>query len=111
MSKQSKAWARRRRRELITELGGKCVDCGETQYELLTFDHIYGKDWSARGKSTDQRMCHYVREHRQGLLTIRCNVCNARRGVPITAEEEERFMIDYPADDWPVPEITAETPF
>ena len=54
MGKHAKAWARRKRDELLEELGPICVHCKERRREKLTFDHIEGKDWSARGKSTDQ---------------------------------------------------------
>lgn len=93
MSKQSKAWARRRRFELIYELGGKCVQCGEEEYEKLEFDHIDGKDWEATGLSTDQRMCRYVKEHRLGLLQVMCHVCNAKKGDPRMAPERERCRL------------------
>jgi hypothetical protein len=111
VSKSAKKWAIRRRRELIIELGGVCKHCGEDEYEKLTFDHIHGKDWEATGLSTDQRMCRYVREHRQGLLQILCLLCNSKKGRPIHADIDERICIDQP-DDW-VPEVasSSERPF
>jgi 5-methylcytosine-specific restriction endonuclease McrA len=95
MGKWEKEWARRKRRELIAQLGGKCVTCGETEYEKLTFDHIDGKDWSARGKSTDQRMCRYVKEAKLDLLQILCQVCNSKKGDPRNGDEEERTAIEW----------------
>jgi 5-methylcytosine-specific restriction endonuclease McrA len=104
MAKRHKEWARRKRRELIAELGGKCVWCGETEYEKLTFDHKFGKDWSARGKSTDQRMARYVKEAKEDKLQILCHICNSKKGVPpLSPDEEERESIAV--QDWIDPEF------
>lgn len=114
MSKSAKKWAVRRRRELIEELGGKCAHCGEEEYEKLEFDHINGKDWCARGKSTDQRMCRYVKEAKLGLLQVLCKTCNDKKGCPLSYEEEERLFIDCPGlGDWYYNKIviTEENPF
>lgn len=107
MSKSAKQWAIRRRRELIEELGGKCVSCGEIEYEKLEFDHIHGKDWSARGKSTDQRMCRYIKEAALGLLQILCKKCNDQKGDPLLISETERLLINLP--DWMFGELPKET--
>lgn len=95
MSKSAKAWAIRTRLRLITELGGKCAnpECNEEEYEKLTFDHIYGKDWEATGLSTDQRMCRYVKEHRLGLLQVLCLTCNSKRGDPRDREIKEKIRM------------------
>lgn len=95
MSKQVKEWARRARYALIYELGGKCVvpECGEEEYEKLTFDHIDGKDWETTGLSTDQRMTIYRREHKLGLIQVMCQSCNAKKGDPRMAPERERCRL------------------
>lgn len=97
MSKSAKAWAIRTRYRLIMELGGKCAnpECNEEEYEKLTFDHIYGKDWDATGLSTDQRMCRYVKEHKLGLLQVLCLVCNSKRGDPRDRELKEKIRIIF----------------
>jgi hypothetical protein len=79
------------------ELGGKCAnpECGETEYEKLTFDHIYGKDWEATGLSTDQRMSRYIKEHKLGLLQCLCLVCNSKRGDPRDKELKELIRIMF----------------
>jgi 5-methylcytosine-specific restriction endonuclease McrA len=100
MSKQVKEWARRKRRELIEELGGKCAACGEVEYEKLTFDHIHGKDWETTGLSTDQRMCRYRKESKLKLLQILCLICNSKKGtticerdaVDISSPVQEQFL-------------------
>jgi hypothetical protein len=95
MSKSAKVWAKRTRLRLITELGGKCQECGEEEYEKLEFDHIYGKDWEATGLSTDQRMCRYVKEHKLGLLQCMCHLCNAKRGDPRGREMKEKIRLIF----------------
>lgn len=93
MGKQAKEWARKWRRWLIKELGDKCAECGEEEYEKLTIDHIYGKDYETTGLSTDQRMCRYLREHKLGLVQCLCLTCNSRRGDPRQIEEREKFRL------------------
>jgi hypothetical protein len=95
VSKSAKQWAIRARLKLITELGGKCAnpECNEEEYEKLTFDHIYGKDWEATGLSTDQRMCRYMKEHKLGLLQVLCLTCNSKRGDPRDRELKEKIRI------------------
>lgn len=97
MSKQVKEWARRARYRLIMELGGKCAnpECNETEYEKLTFDHIYGKEWEATGLSTDQRMCRYIKEHKLGLLQVLCLTCNSKRGDPRDREIKEKIRMIF----------------
>lgn len=95
MSKAAKEWAKRARFKLIHALGGVCAngDCLETEYEKLTFDHIYGKDWEATGLSTDQRMLRYLKEAKQGLLQVLCHSCNSKKGDPRKQEERERARL------------------
>lgn len=97
MSKSAKAWAKRTRVWLMNELGHKCAnpECPtqETEFEKLTFDHIYGKDYETTGLSTDQRMCRYIKEHRLGLIQILCLDCNSRRGDPRDREMKEKVRM------------------
>jgi hypothetical protein len=95
MSKSAKEWAKRARVWLMNELGNKCAnpECGETEFEKLTFDHIYGKDYETTGLSTDQRMCRYLKEHKLGLIQILCQVCNSKRGDPRDREMKEKVRL------------------
>lgn len=71
------AWAQIHRARLIVQLGGRCAWCGTE--EDLTIDHIYGRNWSVRMTSSDQRVRRYEREARQGKIQILCNECNLRK--------------------------------
>lgn len=99
MSKSAKEWAKRKRIWLINELGGKCSnpECteGEVEFEKLTIDHIYGKDYETTGLSTDQRMCRYVKEHKLGLIQVLCQVCNSKRGDPRDRAMKEKVRMIF----------------
>lgn len=112
MSRRAKEWAVKARRNLMEELGNRCVKCGQTEYSLLQFDHKNGqKGYSSRGLSTDQRMCRYRREHKLGLLQILCLFCNSSKGtslniyLPTDAEllQAERDAQYSPDDEWVAP--------
>jgi 5-methylcytosine-specific restriction endonuclease McrA len=72
---------KQRRRKLIKELGGRCVNCSAKRN--LEFDHIKAEDrtWSARKHSRWSRMVKYEREHRQGLIQLLCENCNKLKGL------------------------------
>jgi hypothetical protein len=99
MSKSAKAWAKKARVWLINELGGKCAnpECPtqETEFEKLTIDHIYGKDYETTGLSTDQRMGRYMKEHRLGLIQCLCLTCNSKRGDPRDREMQEKVRLIF----------------
>jgi len=78
MARRHKRRAAERRAELIAKLGGKCKCCGST--EDLEIDHINGRTWNLREKSSDVRIAIYEREAKQGLLQILCKPCNASKG-------------------------------
>jgi hypothetical protein len=73
MNRQSH-WAVRARQSLIDELGGECSFCG-TKFDL-EINHIYGRTWKAREKSSWQRIAIYKREAKLGLLNVLCGCCN-----------------------------------
>lgn len=65
------------RAEMIAQLGGKCVWCGETRD--LEFDHIQPRDYSARRLSWLQRINRYREEMKEGKIQLLCRSCNARK--------------------------------
>jgi hypothetical protein len=44
-------WHKRRKQEVFLMLGNKCVCCGESTYEFLTFDHKHGGGMKHRGEA------------------------------------------------------------
>ena len=80
MARRQREWAARARLQLVNQLGGMCVDCG-SQSDLVV-DHIYARTWSLRSVEQSRRVARYRREAVLGLLTVRCLVCNSRKGSP-----------------------------
>ena len=82
MSKQAKDWARRARLTLLEKLGPVCAWCQAK--EDLEFDLIVPTGHSAARRSTDQRMCHYLQQHRDhDNVQVLCGRCNRRKGDTI----------------------------
>lgn len=73
-------WYGDRRSTLVKKLGGKCVHCGSTR--RLEIDHIHGRDYVARELSSNQRLCLYFREAREGKVQLLCKRCNVLKGSP-----------------------------
>lgn len=78
MAKRQREWAKRVRAELVMQLGGKCVDCGETEIDRLQLDHIQPCEWAERRGKMDasMRMSIMRREAKEGKITVRCEICN-----------------------------------
>jgi 5-methylcytosine-specific restriction endonuclease McrA len=80
MGKRQREWAKKRRLELIVELGGKCAECGTTR--KLEVDHVDGRDWEVRRKESSARVSKYWKEHREGVrLQVLCQECNGTDGA------------------------------
>jgi 5-methylcytosine-specific restriction endonuclease McrA len=71
---------KRARRKLIAELGGKCVECGQTR--KLEFHHTLTRTWIARKVSRWVRIARYRREWEQGCIVLLCSQCNKKAGTP-----------------------------
>lgn len=80
MGKVQKEWAKRKRAELMAELGPVCVECGEDRVFKLCFDCIEPRgDYHHRGEAST-RMSFYRREHAAGNIQVLCVKCNGRKG-------------------------------
>jgi hypothetical protein len=80
-----------RRKEWVEQRGGRCVNCGETTYELLEVDHIHPNTklyrvctlWNSLGQPYAQaelakcqvlcRSCHLTKSIREGSLATFSN--------------------------------------
>lgn len=78
--------AKKLRDQLITEMGGKCEECGRTK--KLEFHHKFKRQWTARKTSRWQRMAHYRREFERGVLRLLCSKCNKLAGSPTEHEPD-----------------------
>ena len=85
MGREQREWAKRVRKELVKQLGGKCKECG-TKHDL-EFDHLAPRDWVPREKDPSWRMSIIRREIRKGLIQLLCSSCNSRKGHPELVEE------------------------
>ncbi len=79
MGRKDKEWARRRRAQLVQELGGKCTDPKCTTPDApLEIDHPAGRDYDVRRLSPDQVVRRYLRDQAEGRkLRVLCKVCNS----------------------------------
>lgn len=75
---------RRKRQELLTFLGGVCVECGAT--ESLEFDHLKPREWVTRDVNRLQRIKLYREEAERGDIVLRCGTCNKVKGSPCSDE-------------------------
>jgi hypothetical protein len=94
MPQDMKTWRRNARRRLIEQLGGKCVDCGLTDFEKLEFDHITPLTREQRDHrvriGANSRIVMYRKEAAEGLLTLRCGGCNTRRQARCQPKDDEQ---------------------
>jgi len=81
-TEQRKENQRRRRKILITALGGVCVDCGQDDPDLLEFDHTEPRTWVASEQNQMHRQTLYEKDWEAGVLELRCKECNQRKGEP-----------------------------
>jgi len=72
------------RSEAIGLYGGKCECCGETEYDMLTFDHISSNDHKSKFRGV-RLVYEVIRTHEEkgypnGLYRVLCWNCNVSRG-------------------------------
>ena len=88
-AERQKNYRLRLRQNLIRKLGGKCVDC--KSIVDLEFDHTEPREWKSAEVWSAKRIRIYAEEADQGKIVLRCRVCNARKGQPVAATDEEEF--------------------
>lgn len=82
-----RAYYHRKRREVISLLGGKCVLCGCKETEFLEIDHKYGHNIkpSPNGSRGGMRnlwdAIKLIRAGRKNELRVLCKSCNLHAGV------------------------------
>jgi len=77
----------RLRAQIVQELGGVCVRCGQDDPEELQLDHIRGRDWVLNRVSSDQRARRLRQEATEGKLQVLCAACNKAK----QKEDRERL--------------------
>lgn len=92
-------WHRRRskknKQELLNKLGGKCVNCGESDYDVLQFDHIEDNgrlDRVKRGVINSGREFYkkmLLLSNVKEILQILCANCNWKKR---SIKEELEFL-------------------
>lgn len=70
------------RRECLQLYGGKCVCCGETTFEFLSFDHKHGGGYAERRRlgGGNGRFYKSLKEEYRTDIQILCHNCNQARG-------------------------------
>lgn len=75
--------ARRQRKKFVEMYGGKCMDCGETNFGFLTMEHINGgghqKCINGQQKSGEYRLA--LKEYRPDEYGVLCWNCNWKRYI------------------------------
>lgn len=76
MASRQIEYYRRERVALIIQLGGKCVECKEDDFDKLEFDHIKARTWVAAALSSSARIARYKREAKRDKIQLLCGRCN-----------------------------------
>jgi hypothetical protein len=69
------------RAEVVARYGGKCVDCGTTQADVLTFDHVNDDGYLDRQKSSERDLTRKLgrQEGVDPRFELRCWNCNIKK--------------------------------
>lgn len=71
---------RQRRKDVIDKYGGKCVCCGESQYEFLSIDHVNGNGKNHR-ENLRHNLISWLRNNEVSEeFQILCHNCNQAKG-------------------------------
>lgn len=78
----SRSYWRVRRERAIQMYGGKCICCGESHYEFLSFDHKRGggkKHVQSLGGNTHHLVAWVLKKFRKSIQIL-CHNCNQAKG-------------------------------
>lgn len=83
--KKEKIKAKEMRKQIIQHYGGKCVCCGETQYEFLAFDHKNGGGNIHRKAIKHAQggvawLRWIIKNNYPDILQLLCHNCNMAKG-------------------------------
>jgi hypothetical protein len=86
MGLRQRIWAKKKREELLVELGSRCVHCGKYAWELekgqqLEFDCIEARGDAHHRGAASERMCFYRKQHKMGNIQILCSDCNCKKSL------------------------------
>ena len=95
---------RKRRKQVLDHYGGKCVCCGETIYEFLTFDHINGGGNKHRKEIKGPmerwlKINNYPKEFQ--VLCYNCNSAKGHHGK-CPHESQAGLELESPANNSPL---------
>lgn len=79
MGVYQREWAKKARRALIVQLGGRCAYCGLDCIEDLQIDHKQPRRWNIRKVDQSMRVSIYRREAKEGKLQPLCLFCNVAK--------------------------------
>jgi hypothetical protein len=78
-----KKYRHRRRQELLDRHGGKCVECGNDDPDILQVDHVFndGAFERAQFPNRDEYTMHLIRYADSGRYKLLCANCNTKKEV------------------------------
>lgn len=84
-SDKYKAKRRKDREEVLSRYGGKCVCCGESTYEFLSFDHVNNDGAEHRKTHRGDYLLYWIKENNYPdsvrVLCYNCNLARGKHGV------------------------------
>lgn len=99
----NRSWRTKLKAEVIAGYGGKCVCCGETTYEFLTFDHVNNDGAAHRkeiGNGTEKIMRWIIANDYPDSIAVRCWNCNcAREYFGVCPHEAARLRQNQPSEE------------
>lgn len=100
------------RLNLIQRLGGKCVECGETNTQVLQIDHKLGQGYIEKQyfKNREEMFKQYLREYdrESKYIQVLCFNCNIKKRNKNKERKDRPGLFDLPVLQKPFDEATPE---